>query len=135
MRDANRQFLEQGQLRLQWSEIDGRAIAFDSGYVADNGVFVYQTAFDPRWAEISPGRLHLYASIAKAIDKGYAFVDLLRGDEPYKRHLRATPTPLLELRLTAQRVRPRIGYRLWQFRRQAKAGVRLLLKEKKIAHR
>ncbi len=127
VREASRRFLERGQLRLQWTEVDGEPVAFDSGFVDQGGVYIYQTAFDPAKSELSPGRLHLQASIAAAIDEGRRFFDLLRGDEPYKRHLRATPIPLFELRLVAPRFKPRLGYHVWKFKKQAKANARRLL--------
>src|SRR6185369_4904770 len=86
--EANRQFLEQGKLRLQWTAVDGEPVAFDAGYTNQDGVFLYQTGFDPAWSDLSPGRLHLQASILKAIEEGYHFFDFLRGDEPYKAHFR-----------------------------------------------
>jgi CelD/BcsL family acetyltransferase involved in cellulose biosynthesis/GNAT superfamily N-acetyltransferase len=128
--EANQQFLKQGKLRLQWTEIDGEPIAFDSGYVDHGGVFVYQTGFDPAKADLSPGRLHLHASILKAIEEGYEFFDFLRGDEPYKEHFRATAIPLLETRLIAPRALPRLGYRLWKLRSDAKARARRMLRQR-----
>ena len=127
LREACRRFLERGQLRLQWTEVDGERVAFDSGFVDQGGVYVYQTAFDPAKSELSPGRLHLQASIAAAIDEGHHFFDFLRGDEPYKHHLRATAIPLLEMRLVAPRVMPRLGYRVWKLQKHAKAKARRLL--------
>jgi CelD/BcsL family acetyltransferase involved in cellulose biosynthesis len=130
LREASRRFLERDQLRLQWTEVDGEPVAFDSGFVDQGGVYVYQTAFDPAKADLSPGRLHLQASIAHAIDEGHQFFDFLRGDEPYKRHFRATAIPLWEMRLVAPRVVPRLGYQVWKLHKQAKAGARRLLRRR-----
>jgi CelD/BcsL family acetyltransferase involved in cellulose biosynthesis/ribosomal protein S18 acetylase RimI-like enzyme len=124
LREASRRFLERGQLRLQWMEVDGQPIAFDSSFVDQGGVYLYQTAFDPEKADLGPGRLHLQASIAQAIEEGHRFFDFLRGDEPYKHHFRATAIPLFEMRLVAPRVRPRLGYHAWKLKKQAKAKAR-----------
>jgi CelD/BcsL family acetyltransferase involved in cellulose biosynthesis len=131
LHEANRRLLEQGKLRLQWTEIDGEPVAFDSSYVDHEGVFVYQTAFDPAKSDLSPGRLHLQASILKAIEEGYRFFDFLRGDEPYKAHLRAKPIPLLETRLIAPRVLPHLGYRLWKLQKLAKSRMRRFIRRRK----
>lgn len=128
--EANQRFLQQGKLRLQWTAVDGQPVAFDAGYVDQKGVFVYQTAFDPDWSDLSPGRLHLQASILKAIEEGYRFFDFLRGDEPYKAHFRASPIPLLETRLIAPRVLPRLGHRTWNLQKQLKGRIRATLRPK-----
>ncbi len=124
LREATERFLRQGALRLQWTEVDGEPVAFDSGYVEQEGVFAYQTGFDPAKSDLSPGRLHFQASIMKAIEEGYRFFDFLRGDEPYKAHFRATPIPVLETRLISPRIRPRLGHRCWKFQQRVKARVR-----------
>jgi GNAT superfamily N-acetyltransferase len=128
--EATRRFLEQGTLRLQWTEVDGEPVAFDLGCVDGNGVFVYQTGFDPAKSDLSPGRLHFQASIMKAIEEGHPFFDFLRGDEPYKAHFRAAPISVLETRLIGPRIVPRLGHRLWKLQKRAKARVRTLLEKR-----
>ena len=99
-------------IRLQWTEVDGEPVAFDCGCVDRDGVYVYQTGFDPAKSDLSPGRLHFQASIKRSIEEGYRFFDFLRGDEPYKAHLRAKPIGVLETRLIAPRA-ALLGHRLW----------------------
>ena len=130
LRETSRRFLEQGALRLQWMEVDGEPVAFESSFVDQQGVFGYQFGFDPSKSKLNPGRLHIQASIMKAIVDGYSFFDFLRGDEPYKAHFRATPIPLLETRLIARRTLPRLGHRFWKLQNQLKAGVRASLGRK-----
>ena len=124
LRDATQRFLAAGKLRLQWTEVEGQVVAFDSGFVDNDALFVYQTGFDPASSDLSPGRLHFQASIAKAIEEGYRSFDFLRGDEPYKAHFRATPIPVLETRLIGPRVVPRLGHRFWLAQKRIKARVR-----------
>lgn len=125
LREASQRFLEHGDLRLQWTEVDGNPVAFDSGYVNQDTVFVYQTGFDPNQSELSPGRLHFQHSIMKAIEEGYSHFDFLRGDEPYKAHFRATPIPVLETRLIGPRKLRRLSHRVWSLKQGIKAGVRM----------
>ena len=132
LREASGRFLADNALRLQWTEVDGEPVAFDAGFIDGDGVFVYQTAFDPAKAELSPGRLHFQASILKAIEEGYRFFDFLRGDEPYKAHFRATPIAVLETRLIGPRLGARLGHRWWKAKRGLKARVRTLLEKKPI---
>ena len=124
LREACERFLEQGALRLQWTEVDGQPVAFDSGFVDGKGVFVYQTAFDPATSDISPGRLHLQQSIMNAIEEGLTFFDFLRGDEPYKAHFRATPIPVLETRLIGPRLLRRLGHQVWKIQKGLRGRVR-----------
>ena len=46
----------------------------------------------------SRGRLSHLATIRRAIERGDAAFDFLRGDEPYKAHLRAVPRGTFEAR-------------------------------------
>ena len=124
LREASQLFLEQGTLRLQWTEVDGEPIAFDSGYAHQKGLFVYQTGFDPTKSDLSPGRLHFQQSIMKAIEEGNTFFDFLRGDEPYKAHFRAEPIPVFETRLIGPRILRRLGHQVWRFQKGLKVRVR-----------
>ena len=130
LREASSRFLADRLLRLQWTEVDGEPVAFDAGFVDGDGVFVYQTAFDPAKSDLSPGRLHLQASILKAIEEGYRWFDFLRGDEPYKAHFRATPIPVLETRIIGPRLVSRLGHRCWKWKKSVKARVRSMLDKK-----
>jgi len=87
-------------------------------------VYVYQMGFDPAKSDLSPGRLHVQASIMRAIEDGHRFFDFLRGDEPYKAHFRATPIGVLETRLIAPRMSSLLGHRLWKSRQQIKCQMR-----------
>jgi len=124
LREATQRFLAEGASRLQWTEVNGQAVAFDSGYVDQKTVFVYQTGFDPTQSDLSPGRLHFQQSIMKAIEEGYTSFDFLRGDEPYKAHFRATPIPVYETRLIGPRILRRLGHRVWRLQKGLKARVR-----------
>jgi CelD/BcsL family acetyltransferase involved in cellulose biosynthesis len=55
-----------------------------------------------------PGQLAAIAAIKAAIHRGDATFDLLRGDEPYKAHWRATPHPLIDARVFPNRTGARV---------------------------
>ena len=124
VRQASQNFLEQGALSLQWTEVEGQPVAFDSGYVDQKTVFVYQTGFDPTQSELSPGRLHFQHSILNAIEQGFTHFDFLRGDEPYKAHFRAMPIPVFETRLIGPRKLRRLRHRVWSLQKGLRARVR-----------
>jgi len=124
LREATQGFLEQGALRLRWTEVDGQPVAFDTGFTDQKTVFVYQTGFDPAQSDLSPGRLHFQQSIMKAIEEGYTSFDFLRGDEPYKAHFRASAIPVLETRLIGPRIMRRLGHQVWKLQKGLKARAR-----------
>ena len=128
LRESLARFLASGMLRLRWTELQKRPTAFDCCLIDQQGLFMYQTAFDPAFSQSSPGRRHLEASIYSAIESGYQFYDFLRGDEPYKAHFRATPIPVLETRLVGPRLGARLSHQLWQLQQGLKKYASLLLR-------
>lgn len=118
-----RTFLARGHLRLQWLELDGTPIAAEYHLVAGDTLYGYQSGIDPDRLDEEPGRLAGIAVIRQAIDEGLAVYDLLRGDEPYKAHWRARPTPTAQLTLVNPRRRSRARHKAHQFLRRIKYGL------------
>ena len=56
--------------------------------------YIYITAFAPEHAELRPGTLLLALAIERAKQEGIETIDMLRGEEAYKKiwHLESTPT-------------------------------------------
>ena len=52
-------------------------------------------------------------AIRTAIEEGQHTYDLLRGDEPYKAHWRAQPSPSVELRVAARRPVAQLRHGVW----------------------
>ena len=75
----------------------GTAAAVVFGYVDDDGYFLYNSAYDPVFADASPGVVLLGAMIEQAIAEGLPRFDFLKGDETYKFRLGAEERPLTEL--------------------------------------
>ena len=118
-----RTFLKNDALRLQWLELDGRPIAAEYHLLAGDTLYGYQSGIDPDRLDEEPGRLAGIAVIRQAIDEGLAVYDLLRGDEPYKAHWRACPTPTEQLTLVNPRRRSRARHKVHQFLRRIKYGL------------
>ena len=47
--------------------------------------YVYQFAHDVTLGGVSPGVGHMAATLRRAVAEGATSMDLMRGDEPYKR--------------------------------------------------
>lgn len=88
--------LNEGRLRLFWILESGEPIAADIAILTDEGVFAYQSGISPQHLDAEPGRLANLWHIKRAIEDGRQFVDFLRGDEPYKKLLHASPIPCVK---------------------------------------
>jgi CelD/BcsL family acetyltransferase involved in cellulose biosynthesis len=100
-RDVARQFLESGQLRLHWLELDGQPAAAEYDFAGDGVIYSYQSGVDPARRAEEPGRLITIAVIQAALAEGCRAIDFLRGDEPYKAHWRAEPRACLRAEIVA----------------------------------
>ena len=67
-------------------------------HVDDEGVYLYNSAYDPGLADASPGVAIVSSMIEQACGEGLPRVDFLKGDETYKFRLGATARPLFEVR-------------------------------------
>ena len=72
---------------------DGEAVAATFGWAGAEGFCLYNSAFD-RSSGSSPGIVLLSMLIERAIGANCRLFDFLKGDEPYKFRLGATPRPL-----------------------------------------
>jgi len=109
-REVARRMLAADCLSMSWMEVDGRPAAAEYHLRAGGIVYAYQSGIAPEWLPQEPGRLSHLATIRRAIERGDAAFDFLRGDEPYKAHLRAVPRGTFE----ASAVPARRGARLRQ---------------------
>ena len=80
-----RRFGESGVLTLSTLRIGQRPVAWSYGFQFHGAWFLYQTTFDTRWEENSPGYCLLAKIIIEACDNGaLSRVDLGLGTEGYK---------------------------------------------------
>ena len=84
-RDSAHRLLDEGLLRLQALEVQGRIAAIIYALVPVRGrILFYLSGFDAAFGDISPGSLLLAAMLEQAITDGRHEADFLRGTEPYK---------------------------------------------------
>jgi len=74
--------------------VDGRPLAAAFGFADEQGYYLYNSAYEPAFAEASPGVVLLAAMIERSILDGLTRFDFLKGDERYKYHLGAVERPL-----------------------------------------
>jgi len=107
--------LAAGQLRLSWLELDGKPIAAEYQFADGNTTYAYQGGFDPNRHDEEPGRLSMIRTIQRAIEEGHTTFDLLRGDEPYKPHWRATSSPTNHIRIIPPRAVAHWRHHTWSY--------------------
>jgi CelD/BcsL family acetyltransferase involved in cellulose biosynthesis len=92
-------FMDLGWLRLDFLEVEGRAIASSFSFEIDNRLYLYNSAYEPDAARLSPGLILAANLVESAIERGLTALDFLRGSERYKYALGAAPVPLNNVRL------------------------------------
>jgi CelD/BcsL family acetyltransferase involved in cellulose biosynthesis len=75
----------------------GSPVAAAVGFQDDDGYYLYNSAYHPAHAAISPGIVMLWMLFQSAIADGVAIFDFLKGDEAYKLRLGAESRPLYAL--------------------------------------
>lgn len=100
--DAHRSFLSTimrdptaaGLVHLSCLTCGGRAIHWHFGFVHAGRFYWYKMAYDPTWAWVGPGKVHLGLLIDECVRSGFLWFDFLYGDEPYKFEWGAAETAL-----------------------------------------
>lgn len=83
--------LPDGTVRLLFLEADGTKIAGALGFRHRRRFLLYNSAYDHARSALSPGIVMLTMLIQELIREGCEALDLLKGDEPYKHRLGASP--------------------------------------------
>jgi CelD/BcsL family acetyltransferase involved in cellulose biosynthesis len=94
-----RAFMPKGILRLDFLEIGERAVASTFGFEAGHSFYLYNSAYEPDAARVSPGFVLVSELVKESIEKGTKIFDFLRGPERYKYQLGAEAVPLNNVRL------------------------------------
>jgi CelD/BcsL family acetyltransferase involved in cellulose biosynthesis len=94
-----RAFMPLGWLRIDFLEVEGRALATTFAFDLDNTFYLYNSAFDPDAKRLSPGLILVAHLIDEAIEKGFHTFDFLRGPERYKYQLGSQAVPLNNARI------------------------------------
>jgi CelD/BcsL family acetyltransferase involved in cellulose biosynthesis len=95
-REVATRLLAMKQLRLSWSELDGKPFTAEYHFSSPDTVYTYQSGMDVDRLEESPGRLAYLLTFQRAIEEGFLYLDFMRGDEPYKAHWRADARPMYD---------------------------------------
>lgn len=74
------------RLWLSTLDVDGEPVAVWYGFASHDTVYFYQGGRAPRWERESVGLVLMGLMIRRAIEQGYKWFDLLRGEDGYKRH-------------------------------------------------
>ncbi len=127
-REIARRLLRQGQLRLVWTDLDGRPIAAEYSLLGGGTVYYYQTGLEPDAIDVGPGWLGMIGSLRLAIGAGYRRFDFLRGDEPYKASWGAMPLPTRNIRIVPPRTLPRLRHAAWLARHNARGWLKRKLR-------
>ena len=98
-----RAFMPLGWLRLDFLEVANREVASTFAFELDGIFYLYNSAYEPDAARLSPGLVLVSELVKGSIEKGFEAFDFLRGPERYKYQLGSQAVPLHNVRL-ARRV-------------------------------
>jgi CelD/BcsL family acetyltransferase involved in cellulose biosynthesis len=91
---------EQGALRLSILELDTSPVAVTMSFDYKNDIYLYNSGYDPRYAQLSVGVLSKALCIKDGIERGKKRFDFLKGGEAYKYHLGGHELPLYKCFVT-----------------------------------
>src|SRR6478735_4763961 len=86
-----------GPLRLAFLTLGGRRIAAGISFEVEDALLYYNAGVDPDARELSPGVVMVERYVRRALERGLARMDFLRGDEPYKYEWGARDEPIQRL--------------------------------------
>ena len=124
LRDAARELLTSGQLRLGWVEVEGAPAAAEFQLSGGAVTYAYQAGVNPNLLDEEPGRIINIATIRHALQQGERAFDFLRGDEPYKAHWRAEPQPTVTYRIVPRKALSQVRHGLWLAKDNVKQWVK-----------
>lgn len=109
------QLQEAGILRLYMLRLDGHTIAAIYALVDPPGrpgrtQYVYVTAYSVEHAELRPGTVLFALATERAKQEGIETIDMLRGDEAYKKMWHLVPTPTYGFRMHSRAILSLSGY-------------------------
>jgi CelD/BcsL family acetyltransferase involved in cellulose biosynthesis len=124
---ASLRLLQLGQLQAFHLEKDGQPIAVEIGYRSSTQWYCYQGGIEPAVMEIEPGKMSNVWMMSQAQSQGIHSIDFLRGDEPYKKQLKADPKSITDLWVARPGWKGRSQKWLWQSREILSEAARGLL--------
>jgi CelD/BcsL family acetyltransferase involved in cellulose biosynthesis len=97
-----KEFSTKGWLVLDLLEIGDSAVAGTFSFVLDGRFYLYNSAYEPDAARLSPGLVLVSELVKRSIAEGLQVFDFLRGPERYKYQLGGQAVPLNNVRLTKE---------------------------------
>ena len=85
---------QEGLAKLGYLDIDGQRVAASIYFVNRDVKLLYNSGYDPDFANLSVGLLNHAYNIRRSIEQGFSKFDFMRGGESYKYHLGATDVTL-----------------------------------------
>jgi CelD/BcsL family acetyltransferase involved in cellulose biosynthesis len=107
--DAVRALDAAGRLRLSTLLVDGRTAAAELDFELARRFFMFESAFDPAFADLGPGQLLTYRVFEEGIAEGVEEFDFLRGDHPDKRRWSNGERRLVTVTLTHRGLQGRLA--------------------------
>ena len=92
-------FMPLGWLKLDLFEIGERALASTFSFAYNDNLYLYNSAYEPDLARLSPGFVHVSELVRMSIDEGLKIFDFMRGPERYKYQLGGQAVPLNNVKL------------------------------------
>ena len=86
-----------GPLKLAFLTVAGRRIAAGVSFETPDALLYYNAGVDPEARDLSPGVVMVERYVRRAMERGIARMDFLRGDEPYKYEWGAVDHPIQRL--------------------------------------
>ena len=87
-------------LRFGILELDKISAAMIMCFYYNDVIYLYNSAYDPRYKPLSVGMLSKVLCIKESIEEGRKKWDFLKGDEAYKYHLGGKEVPLYSCQIT-----------------------------------
>jgi CelD/BcsL family acetyltransferase involved in cellulose biosynthesis len=95
-------YLPLGWLRLDLLEIGGTAVASTFGFEIERKFYLYNSAYEPDAARLSPGLVLVSELVKDSIENDLELFDFLRGPERYKYQLGAQAVPLNNVQISRE---------------------------------
>jgi CelD/BcsL family acetyltransferase involved in cellulose biosynthesis len=99
-RSLARAMAEIGLLRLGVLQLDNVPVAMTIGFDYNDSHYLYNSAYDPQFSDLSVGLLCKVLCLKESIEKGRKKWNFLKGGEPYKYQLGGQEVPLYSCQIT-----------------------------------
>lgn len=90
---------KRGMLTMNLLEFDGAQIAASLSFNAGGVSYLYNSGYDPQYADLSVGLVGHALNIQSCIGKGVKMFDFMRGGERYKYNLGATDRQVVTIKV------------------------------------